>query len=275
MTEEEDYSLPEPPAEERSVTPPPSDDSVADSPSHGKTITGSGTTDSIMDPACVDQKTTGTGLEIVMEEDETSVGDDLPSQDDSEQSVEPGIPDGEIPIIVISVPSEVDSEDYAQRLNWEEEQEGSEDTLDSEFEDDFEPESEEPEDDDDSELEYAANYPVRPVTEVVSELPQSPVKAKSDCCHSPYHSPIIVTGILWSDTKVDDLGPIPFTEVSHVEEIDATEIAERPEATNTLEQTEAAAVAIEEGALKSVTVTSEDSSGMHFACFYLFPREVC
>jgi len=277
LIEEQDESFP--PAKGPSITPPPSDNAAADPPSHDEPIAGSGITDPITGPACVDQKTTtGTGLEIVVEEDETSVGDDLPSQDDPEQGVEPWIPHGKIPTIVISPPSEADPEDYTQQLDWEEEQEEPEDTLDSSFEGDLEPEDEGSECDSDSELEYPGDYPVRPVIEVDSELPPSPVEAKSDRCHSPYQSPII-TGMVWADNEDEDVGPLPFTdEVIHVEETDnlevdtpepsdTAEIAEQPEAADVLEETEAQVFTIEGGALETVTATSKDANGPRFAHF--------
>ena len=236
LMEEEDGSFPEPPAEELSL----SKNSAMDSPSHGEPITGS-----IMDPVWVDQKTaTGTSSEIIIEEDETSVGDELPSQDDSEQDDEPWIPDDEIPIIVISPPSEVDPEDYLQRLDWEDEQEEAEDILNSDFEDDLEPEDEGPEYDDDNDndndndnFEYAGNYPAQPVIEIISQSPASPVEVTGGRSRSPYQSPII-TGMVWADNdgdEGDDLGPLPFTEE------------------------------IEERALETVTATSEDSGGTRFA----------
>jgi len=259
---EEDKSFAEPLAEEQSVTLPPSDNSAADPPSCGGPVTGPGTTESITGPVFVDRKaSTGIGLEILVEEDETPVVDDLPSQDGSKQDAEPWIPDGEIPIIVISPPSEVDPEDYSQRFGWEEEQEEAENTLDSDFEDDLESEDEGSEyggDDDDDDLECAGGYSVQPATEVISERPPSPVER----CHSPYQSPII-TGMVWADNEGEegeDLGPLPFTE-------------EQSEAVDVLDHAEAQVVAFEEGALETVTATSEDSIGMHFPDF--FPLEKC
>lgn len=304
---EEDESPLEPPAEGPFIAVPLPDDSAADPPSHtmdspsdDEPVVDSGipvqepTTEAItvnglppsepssdmagltVDPVHVDQRAAaGTGLEIIAEEVETSVGDDLPSQ---EQDVEPWIPDGEIPIIVISPPSEVDPEDYAQQFDSEEE---PEDILYSDSEDELEPESAESEDDDNSEPGYAEDYTVRPVTEVLPELPPSPVEAKDDPCHSPWRSPIIVTGMLWSDDEGNSLGPLPFTEeIVHVEEVnaleigapepsDAAEIAEHPEAVNVFEQAEAQVSVGEEGALETVTAALEDSSGAHFT--HIFP----
>ena len=262
LIEEEDESSLKPPAEEPSITPPPPDidDLVVDPLSHSEPAAGSGTTNSITNPVCVDQKTaTGTGLEIVVEDDETSVRDDFPPQGDSEQDIEPWIPDGKIPTIVISPPSEVDPEDYAQQFYWEQEQEEPEAAPDSYFEDDLEPEDEESEYNGDSEVEYTDDYPIHPVTEVVPEPPSSPVEVRGDRCHSPYHSPIIATGVLWSDTKSDGPGPLPFTEE-----------AVRVEATNILE---AQVSTVEGGALETIAVSSEELSGMRFA--HPPPYEVC
>ena len=299
-------AAPEPPVEEPSVTASPSDDMLVDAPSHdgpamdllsgdepiadlGTVIQESAaeeipvdvcppsepspdTTDAIVGLAYVDEKTADTGLETVVEEDEALV-EDLPSQDDSEQDAEPWIPDYKVPTIIITPPSEVDPEDFAQQLGSEQEQEESEDIIGTDLEDELEPESEheESEYDDGCNLGYA-EYPACQVFEIVSELPQNSVEARVDA----YHSPITTTGMLWSDDEGGDLGPLPFTEgIPHVEEIDDLEAdaLEPSEAVGIAEQSETADVpehngvqefAIEGEMLETVTTTSEDSNGMRF-----------
>ena len=275
---EENKSFPEPPAEEPSAhgertTVSPSDSRTSAQESASQPIPVDGLTpsepspdmtDSTTVPVCVDQKIAASiRLELVVEEDETLAGDDLPSQEDPERDVEPWVPDGEIPTIVISPPSEVDPEDE----------------LEPGYEE-YEYDS-----DSDSELDYPGDYPVHPVPDVVPELPSSPVEAKNDPCRSPCRSPIICTGMLWSDDKGIDLGPLPFTEeIIHLEEIDNLEIdalqhpdtaviAERPETADILEQNEAQVFAIEEGAPETITTTSEDSSGTCYVHF--FSHGVC
>lgn len=173
----------------------------------------SDTTNAIAGPIYVDRK--GTGLEAAVE----------------------------IPTIVITPPSEVDPEDFAQQLDSEEEQGARESSIVPEFRDQLEPDSDcgGSEYDDDSELEYP-HYPAHPVDEAALEPPQSPVDVRDDPCRSP----IIVTGMLWSDNEGDDLGPLPFTEeITHAEEThtleptDTADIAEQPGVIDALEQNEA------------------------------------
>ena len=175
--------------------------------------------------------------------------------------------DDEIPTIVISPPSEVDPEDFAQQLDLEE---GQEDTTDPNFEDELEsePEYEESEHDDNSEPERA-DYPAHWVNEVVS----NPAEVRDDPYRSPCRSPITVTGMLWSDDNSDDLGPLPFTEeIIHVEETDTpeTDTSEPSDTTETakgsdidiLEQTEAQGSTVEEEISENVMTTLQDLDGM-------------
>lgn len=297
---EETKPFPEPPVEGPSVKVPPSNDSAADLPSHDEpamdlpsdnepaaysaTATqesavggpsvdvcppfehSSDATDTIVDPVYVEKKAVA-GIGLV--EDETV--DDLPSQDDSEQDVESWKSDCGIPTIIISPPSEVDPEDSAQQFDSEDEQEES---GGRDIEDEPEPESEheEAEYDDDSELEYADDCPGSPVSEVVLEMPPSPVEVRDDPCRSP-----ITTGKLWSDDEGDDLGPPPvFEKTTHVEVSDTPETsdtagaAEQLEVIGALEQTEVQDSTVEEEILDTVTATPEDSDSM---CFTYSPLQ--
>ena len=179
----------------------------------------------------------GTGLEATMEVYE----DALPSQGDYEQDLGFWSPDDETPAIVIIPPSEVDPEDFAPQFDPE--QAGLEGTLYPGFK--LEPKSEEEyEYDGDYELEYADEYPAGPVF----ELTLSPSEVRD----SPFRSPVIVTGMLWSDDEGDDLGPLPFVKkVPHIEEIDTLE-------------TEAQDSVAEEGTSDAVVTTLEDSNGTRF-----------
>ena len=303
---EEAKSLPEPPVEEPSVTIP-SDDSTADLPSHDEppmdlpsnyepaaefgTATqesaagvsanicapfepSSNATDPIADPVCIDERgTTGTSLE----DGETQVEAHLPSQDDLEQDIEPWTPDYEVPLIIISPPSEADPEDFAQEFSEDE----SESIAGPDFEGEPEPKSEheESEYDDESELEYADDYPDNPVPEVVLGLPPSPVEARDDPCRSP----ITKTGKLWSDDEGEDLGPLPFGGIAHeevydnmessaLETSDAAEITGELEAIDVVKQTEAQFSPVEEETSDAVSATSDDSNGMRPA--YPPPRKM-
>lgn len=296
---EEAKSLSEPFVDEPPVTIPPSDDSVADLPSHDEPVmslpsdhapaTDSGTaiqgpvmekisvdihtpskpsdvTDTVANSVRVDKRTaTDTSLETITEEDDTLVEDDLPSQDNPEQDVEPWSPDYEVPTITISPPSDVDPEDFAQQLDSEDD-EGSEDVFGPYFEDELEPESEY---DDESEPKYADDYLENSAAEVVPELPLSPVEVSE----RPFRSPIAKTGKLWSDDEGGDLDPPPFSgEISHVEVFDnlegavtegsdAAEITKQPEVIDAIEQTEAQDSPVEEIS-DIVAATSEDLNSM-------------
>jgi len=298
---EEAKSLPEPPAEELPVTIPSSEDSTADLPSHDEppmdlpsdyepdaefgTATQepavgvsvnihapSEPSDTIADPVCIDEMgATGTGLE----EGETQVEAHSPSQDDLEQDAEPWTPDYEIPSIVISPPSEVDPEDFAQGFDSEDEQEESESISGPDFEDEPEPKSEHEESEyGESEFEYADDYLNSPVAEVGLDLPSSPVEVRDDPCRSP------ITGagnLLWSDNEEEDPGPLPlFGGISHEEvydnlespalEIsDATEIAGHSEVIDAVKQTEVQFSPAEEEKSDTVNATSDDLNGMCFA----------
>jgi len=261
----ETKSLPERPAGERIITIPPSDESATDLSPHEEPTTELGTvaqepaveeisldvctsepspnaTGTIVGPVCSDEiATIGTGLETTVE---TPVEDDLPSQDDSEQGVEPWIPDYEIPTITISPPSEADPEDFTQQLD---------------LEDFFDP---------------------NPETEHEQfVLPSSPVE-KDD----PWRSPKTGTGsLLWSDDESVDLGPLPFSEeVTHVEVFDnlesttlethgVPEVAEHPEASQVVKQAEADSPT-EEGRSDTTTAASE---GLNSESSTYRPREMC
>jgi hypothetical protein len=277
---EEVRSFPEPPVEGPSVTVSTSDDLAADLPSHdeptmappsdneptadlGTAIQEISVAEVLVDVCppseppldttdtmcAVEKDAAGTGLETVTEEGKAPVGDDLPSQHDSEQNVEAWIPYDGIPTIFISPPSDVDPEDYAQQIYWEGEQGESEDTfgpskLGSESRD-----------------ECTVDYPVRSVAE-------APTGLRDD----PYHSPIIASGTLWSDDESDDLGPLPFTqEIPHAEEIDTLETpdsAETPEQPDAgFEQVETKDSSVQEQPVDSNTTTPED---LHGTCFTYF-----
>ncbi|KAF9647682.1 hypothetical protein BDM02DRAFT_2527521 [Thelephora ganbajun] len=230
---EEAEPLPEPPVEDLSVTVSLSNDLAADIPSHdgpatdlpsnGDSVADLGTsihesvaeeisvnicphfepssdaTDAVVDfVGIVEKAAASTGLEAVTGEDETTIEDDLPSHDDSEQGVEFWIPGHEIPTIVVSPPSEVDPEDSIQQLDSKDEREESEDIIDPDYED---------------ELDYADDCPDYSVV-------SSPVEPRDDPCRSPR-----ITGKLWSDDEGDDLGPLPFSE-----EPKATDVVEQIEA---------------------------------------------
>ena len=140
--------------------------------------------------------TTNTNLETILEE-ETSAEDDFLSQDDLE-SVEPWLPDDDIPIIVVT-PPEVDSEDFASQSCSEGEQKESEDVFTSYRQDG----DEESDYDDDCELECAGYRPRDSPVEVAPISPPSPVR------DDPCRSPITTSGLLWSDDEGNDLGPLP------------------------------------------------------------------
>ena len=112
--------------------------------------------------------TTGTSLESVTEEEIAVEG--LPSQGDLD-SVEPWTPDGEIPTIMITPPSEVDPEE-------------------SEYDGDYE-------------FENAGDHPDDSVAEVVPVSPTSPMG------DDPYRSPMTTSGMFWSDDESNDCGPLP------------------------------------------------------------------
>jgi hypothetical protein len=286
---EEAKSLPKPPAEEPSVNIPPSDYSTAGLPSHDElhmdlpydyepaaelgTTTqeptveeisvnvctpsepSSGATDMPTDPVCGDEVDAAS---TDLKEGEAQVEVDLSSQDDSD--VEPWTPDYEIPIITITPPSEVDPEDFAQQLDSEDEQGEPENIVGPDFEDKLEPGSEH---DDESELEYADDYPNNPATEVILELPPSPVEVRDDPCRSP----ITKTGKLWSDDEGGDLDPLPsFEGVTHVEVYDdlesptleKVEIAEHSEAIHTVRHAGARCSPVEEETPDTVSSTFDD-----------------
>ena len=155
-------------------------------------------TDTIPGHVCADDKVTADpDFECVVEEE-----DDLPSEDDFE-GFEPWVPEGEIPVFIITPPSDVDPEDVAQDFDSEGEQEESEDDFECEYEerdnDDY---------DDGDELEYAGDYPDLSVTEVLPASPPSPVR------DDPCRSPITTSGLLWSDDdeSTNDPGPLPFVQ---------------------------------------------------------------
>lgn len=194
---------------------PPHDEPAVDLPSNDEPAVDLGTTDEDLvleeisveifppsepcsdaigttpDTACVcDRVTAGTGLE-----GEPVAEDVLPSQDDSEY-VEPWTPGGEIPVIIITPPSEVDPEDFALQVDMEGEQEESEDVVNSNC-------NKDPKFDHDCELGCTGGYPDESVTEVAPVSPPSPVM------EAPFRSPITTSGLLWSDDEGDDPGPLP------------------------------------------------------------------
>ena len=296
---EEVKSLPEPPAEEPPVIIAPSEDSTADLPFHTEpsmdlpssdyepvsefgiatqesavedipvdvcvpSEPSSDATGTIVDPVCVDERG---ATSTYLKEGEIQVEVDLPPQDDLDQDVEPWTPDYEVPVIIISPPSEVDPEDEREEL---------ENTVGLDFED----ESGESGYDDESELEYADNYPDSPVAEVILELPPSPVEVRDD----PYHSPITTTGKLWADDESNDPGPLPlFESIAHtevydnlesptLETSDAAQIAELSEAIDAAEQIEVQRSPVEEETSNTASAASDDLNSM--CSVYLFPRKM-
>lgn len=143
-------------------------------------------------PTRVDVKiVTCSGLESIMEED---IAVEDPSRDDLDP-IEPWTPDYKIPSINIIPPSQADPEDSARQLDLENGQEESEGTGGS-YRDRYEG----PQRDGDCD-----GYPNNYVAEVVPVSPQSPVRDDGT-----YRSPITKSGLIWSDTKDGDLGPLPF-----------------------------------------------------------------
>lgn len=152
--------------------------------------------DAIPNSSCThDRVATGSDLDVL--EEETAVEGDLPPEADL-GGVEPWVPNGEIPTIVISPPSEVDPEDFAPQL-------------------DSEGEPEESEWDSDCELEYAGDYPDESVVEASPACPLSPVR------DDPCRSPITTSGLLWSDDECEEPGPGPLPFQTEVQDPPASE----------------------------------------------------
>ena len=254
---EEAEPLPEPLAEELSMIAPHSDDSAADLSFHDELPSDASNT--TVNSGCVDEMAaTGTDSKTGETQDEV----DFPSQDDSGEDVKSWTPDHEIPVITITPPSEVDPEEYPLQFDSGDEPE-SEDLLGLDLEDGPEPPFEHSE----SELEYADYYPEHPAAGVVVELPPSPVELRD----SPFRSPITPSGMLWSDDEGNDLGPLPFGGVTHIEVFDnldspaleaheVAKIAERPEAVDTIKEREAQDSPIEEERPDTIAAISKDST---------------
>ena len=225
------------------------------------------------DSTPADKVSPRTCLESITEEDEELSEDDL-------EDVEPWTPNYEIPVVIVSPPSDVDPEDFPPKFDSEDEQEGIT-GYDSRYLN-CGGGYEGPESDYGYEPENAGSYSNESVTEVSGyasdrsddlvivvgeDSPSSPTTLSD-----PWRSPITTSGMLWSDDDDSDLGPLPFSEkIPHVEVFDAPD-------TDTFEKVEIAWVGdrtrdqdspAEEGLLDDVGAPVEALGGMSHAGFLI------